>query len=92
MRKNIVILIVSLSALSLPAQAQQVLTLDECRQLAVENSSSLKTAEEKVKISKYDQKIAAANYFPKVTASGTYMYAMRPCPRFPIWVPPFREI
>ncbi len=76
MRKNIVILIVSLSALSLQAQAQQqVLTLDECRQLAIENSSSLKTAEEKVQISKYDQKIAAANYFPKVTASGTYMYA-----------------
>lgn len=56
------------------AGAQQVLTLEECRQMAVENNSSLKTAEQKIKIAGYDRNIALANYFPKITATGAYMY------------------
>ena len=56
------------------AGAQQVLTLDECRQMAVENNNSLKTAEQKIKVAGYDRNIALANYFPKITATGTYMY------------------
>lgn len=59
------------------AGAQQVLTLDECRQMAVENNNSLKTAEQKIKIAGYDRNIALANYFPKITATGTYMYTSR---------------
>lgn len=77
MRKNIVILIAMLAVLPSRGYAQQVLTLDECKQLAIDNSSALKTAEQQVQMSKYDMKIAAANYFPKVTATGTYMYTNR---------------
>lgn len=60
---------------SIDAGAQQILTLDECKQMALENNNALKTAEQKVKIAGYDKNIAFANYFPKITATGTYMYS-----------------
>ena len=75
MKKTIIILAGALAALPLGVQAQQVLTLDECRQMAIDNSNSLKTAKQKIEVAAYDRKIAAANYFPKVTAYGAYLYA-----------------
>ena len=67
-------LIACMALTSIEAGAQQVLSLEECKQMAIENNNSLKTAEQKVKIAGYDKKIAFANYFPKVSATGTYMY------------------
>ena len=55
-------------ATSLNVRAQQVLTLDECKQMAIENNNALKTAQQKIEIANYDKKIAFANYFPKVTS------------------------
>lgn len=70
-----VIIISSLLALtSLGAAAQQVLTLEDCRQLAIENSDALETARQKIEISALDKKIAESNYYPKISAAGTYMY------------------
>ena len=71
------IIAAALCALPTYAGAQQVLTLDECRQMAVENNNSLKTAQQKIKVAGYDRNIALANYFPKITAAGTYMYTSR---------------
>lgn len=71
------IIAAALCALPTYAGAQQVLTLDECRQMAVENNNSLKTAQQKIKVAGYDRNIALANYFPKITATGTYMYTSR---------------
>lgn len=68
-----------LAALCLPAGmgAQQTMTLQDCRDLAVSNNKNLKIAEQKVTIAGYDRKIAMANYFPNISASGTYMYNSR---------------
>lgn len=71
------IIAAALCALPTYAGVQQVLTLDECRQMAVENNNSLKTAQQKIKVAGYDRNIALANYFPKITATGTYMYTSR---------------
>lgn len=71
------IIAAALCALPTYAGAQQVLTLDECRQMAIENNNELKTAQQKIKIAGYDRNIALANYFPKITATGTYMYTSR---------------
>ena len=71
------IIAAALCALPTYAGAQQILTLDECRQMAVENNNSLKTAQQKIKVAGYDRNIALANYFPKITATGTYMYTSR---------------
>lgn len=77
MKKTMWIIAAALCALPTYAGAQQVLTLDECRQMAVENNNSLKTAQQKIKVAGYDRNIALANYFPKITAAGTYMYTSR---------------
>ena len=77
MKKTMWIIAAALCVLPTYAGAQQVLTLDECRQMAVENNNSLKTAQQKIKVAGYDRNIALDNYFPKITATGTYMYTSR---------------
>lgn len=77
MKKTMWIIAAALCVLPTYAGAQQVLTLDECRQMAVENNNSLKTAQQKIKVAGYDRNIALANYFPKITATGAYMYTSR---------------
>jgi len=54
--------------------AQKVLTLQECRDMALENNKNLKISQEKVNMANYDKKIARANYFPTFSAQGTYMH------------------
>ncbi|WP_101688821.1 TolC family protein [Dysgonomonas massiliensis] len=54
--------------------AQQLLTLDECRQLAIENNKSLKAASEQERVAYYQKREAFMNFFPKLSASGTYMH------------------
>ena len=73
MRKT---LLITLAAALLPvmAQAQTPLSLEECRQMAVSNNKSLEQARTKVEMAGYDRKIALANYFPDISAVGTYMY------------------
>ena len=56
------------------ANAQRVLTLDECHRLALENNKELKVAEEEVNKAKYEMYSSYANYLPKVEATGTYMH------------------
>ena len=57
-----------------PIAAQRVVTLQECRDMALENNKNLKISQEKVNMANYDKKIAWANYFPTVSAQGTYMH------------------
>ncbi len=65
------------STLAGAQQASYTLTLDDCRQLAVENSKELDQARIQKEMAGYDRKIAMANYFPKVTATGAYIYNNR---------------
>lgn len=62
------------AAMSLTATAQQTLTLEECRQMAIQNNKTLEQARTKVEMAAYDRKIARANYFPNVSATGTYLH------------------
>ena len=47
-------LLLALSLMSLTAEAQRILTLDECHQLALENNKKLKVAEEEVNKARYE--------------------------------------
>lgn len=71
----------ALAALSLtPALAQnsgRVLTLQECRDLAVQSSKDLDQARTQKEMAGYDVKIARSYYFPEVTATGTYLHNFR---------------
>jgi outer membrane protein TolC len=56
------------------AEAQRVLSLDECRSMALENNGQSKIAQEKVTAAEYDSKAAFANYLPKISATGLYLH------------------
>lgn len=71
--KKITIVILT-ATLSLQLSAQQFLSLDDCRKMAIECNRTLEQAALKVDMAHYDRAIARANYFPKISASGTYMY------------------
>jgi Outer membrane protein len=56
------------------AMGQQLLTLDECRRLAVENNKQLKISNESIKKSNEEKKSARAQFFPDISFTGTYLY------------------
>ena len=74
------ILLLSLVACAGPAMAQEVsydgqpLTLDDCRQMAAAQSKELAQARTQEEMAAYDRKIARAQYFPNVSATGAYLY------------------
>lgn len=59
------------------AYADDVLSLDSCRALALRNNKELKMAGEKINMAHWNRKSAATNYLPKVDAMGSYMYTSR---------------
>jgi len=54
--------------------AQQLLGLEQCKQMALDSNKELEQARQKLVMSDYDRKIALANYFPNISATGTYLY------------------
>jgi len=53
--------------------AQQYLTLEQCRQLAIENNKSLKMATEQERVAYYNKKEALSKFFPEVQFVGGYL-------------------
>ena len=53
--------------------AQEVMTLDDCRRLAIENNKRLKIADEEVRASALKKAEAFTNYLPSVEGTGMYM-------------------
>ena len=53
--------------------AQNALTLDSCRTLALSNNKELRISAEKITAAHYEKKAAFTNYLPKIAAVGTYM-------------------
>lgn len=60
--------------LPLYMSGQETLTLDQCREMAIKNNKALDQARTKVEMAGYDRKIARANYYPNISATGAYMY------------------
>lgn len=52
--------------------AQETLSLEKCRELAIENNKKLKVATEKERIAYYEKKDAFLQYFPKLAFNGAY--------------------
>lgn len=77
MKKNLMLLGTALVLCCGGAAAQQTLTLDNCRQMAVASSHDLEQARTAIEMAGYDKKVALANYFPNISATGTYQYNSR---------------
>lgn len=54
--------------------AQEALSLEECRELAVKNNKTLDQARTNMDMAHYDRAIARANFYPNISATGTYLY------------------
>lgn len=59
-------------------KAARLLSIEDCRSLAIENNKNLKISDEKVKMAEYDKNAARANYFPQISLVGGYMHTVRP--------------
>ena len=70
MKKRIIYTALCLLAVSVPAGAQKLYTLDECRTLALENSAKIKNSRFEVEAANQTSKEAFTNYFPNVSAMG----------------------
>lgn len=56
------------------AYGQKTISLEQARNLAIENNKSLKIADQKIRLAHYEKKEALANFFPKASFSATYLH------------------
>lgn len=56
------------------AEAQRVLTLEECRELAIQNNKELQISGEKIRMADQEKKAAFTKYFPQLSAGGAYLW------------------
>lgn len=63
-----------LMAICFAMNAQQRLSLDDCRQLAIENNKQLKISNENIKKAQSEKKAARAQFFPDISFTGAYLY------------------
>lgn len=66
-------LIIVLLCFILQSNAQGVLSLEDCRRLAIENNKKLKIADEDVKASEAQKAEAFTKYLPSIDAMGVYL-------------------
>ena len=71
---KILTVFMALAATATVTQAQQKLTLEECRQMAIENNKDISQARTKVQMAGYDRRIAFSNYLPNISANGAYLH------------------
>lgn len=78
MNKLIIAAISLVCAVRITAQTcDMTLSLDSCRSLAMSNNKELRIAESNLTAAGYERKAAFTKYFPRVSATGAYMYTSR---------------
>ena len=74
MKKLLITFLAATALTCSEGMAQRVLSLEECREMAVSGDKELEQARTKMEMAGYDKKIARANYLPNVSATGAYLY------------------
>ncbi|MDR1814354.1 MAG: TolC family protein, partial [Tannerella sp.] len=72
--KNNILIIIMLCGIFEAAAQQQTLTLERCREMALENNRAGAIAEKTAEKTGYESKSYFANFFPKFSLSGAYMF------------------
>ena len=72
MKKKLIILLLVIAPLSVTAQ--EVLSLVQCREMALENNKRMALAEQKTKEARYLQRSMKGNFFPNFSAMALDMY------------------
>ena len=73
MKKKLTFITLVLCALI--TNAQELLTLDQCRQLALDNNKRMAAASKQTQAAHYTMQSYRGNFFPNFTASGTGLYS-----------------
>ena len=73
MKKKFTLILLLFCATTL--HAQELLTLDQCRQLALDNNKRMVAASKQTQAAHYTVKSYKGNFFPNFTASGTGLYS-----------------
>jgi outer membrane protein TolC len=73
-KKSLVIISILIFACTSSVTAQQLLSLEQCRQLAIDNNKSLKIATEEERVAYYNKKEALSKYFPEIQFVGGYLH------------------
>lgn len=71
------LLILALTTLATSAQAQQTLTLDSCRAMALRNNKALSASRLQLDMARYNKKAAKTKYLPHISALGGYELTSR---------------
>ena len=74
MKRTLYIFLAALAFQS-PLKAQQLYTLEECRQMALEQNAKMKVAANKAQMAKQEKREAATNFFPSISLTGGAMKA-----------------
>lgn len=77
MRHTKIIILATLLFIATPGVAQQALTLEQCRQQALKANHDIRMANEKVEMADDLKAAALSQFFPKLSANGTYLYNNR---------------
>lgn len=74
--KKLIIKIIAVTLMPTAAAAQyEMLSLDQCRRSAVEFNNQLRIAAESGRYAEAVRKSAFANFFPSISATGSYLYS-----------------
>jgi len=76
-KRSLHIFLFFILACSTTLTAQQMLTLEQCRRLAIENNKSLKIATEQERIAYFNKKDALSKFFPEIQFVGGYIRNQR---------------
>lgn len=74
MKKGIGIILFFIITFTSTITAQQLLSLEQCRQLAIANNKALKIASEQERIAYYEKKDALTKFFPEISFVGGYLH------------------
>ena len=74
MKRTLYICLAALAFQS-PLKAQQLYTLEECRQMALEQNAKMKVAVNKTQMAKQEKREAVTNFFPSISLTGGAMKA-----------------
>lgn len=73
-KKSLGLILIMIIASYTNSTAQQLLSLEQCRRLAIENNKALKIATEQERIAYYNKKDALTKFFPEIQFVGGYMH------------------
>lgn len=72
-----ILLLFLFSVATYEAEAQEVLSLEKCRELALQNNKQLLIGQERITAAGYTHKAARTNYLPRFSAEGSYLLTSR---------------